>query len=249
VVISIITLLISILLPALQSARNTAKRIACLSNLRQIGIACAAYEADEGRLPIHWAEYSPTGSIWNNRVSTHGTTANPVDARAVYEDYLSATHFLTCPVLGAPLDRSINTIPLGTQRVYIDYSLTFGYHFDFDGTTYDITKLWTRSDDTWTYDGKVFSVLAGDFFFQFGTQIRVNHPGNVGFERFTRQGTTGGFTDAYYRGNIGLDIRQNLETNHLFKDGSAQNLPGSDSRMTPILSRNLSANYLMPNGS
>ena len=43
VVISIIALLVGILLPALGSARETAKKIKCLSNNKQIGIAQAAY--------------------------------------------------------------------------------------------------------------------------------------------------------------------------------------------------------------
>ncbi|MEM6459826.1 MAG: DUF1559 domain-containing protein [Planctomycetota bacterium] len=51
VVISIIALLIALLLPALQNARNTARDVACSSNLRQIGIAIAAYETDYGVMP------------------------------------------------------------------------------------------------------------------------------------------------------------------------------------------------------
>ncbi|MEM8494795.1 MAG: DUF1559 domain-containing protein [Planctomycetota bacterium] len=46
VVISIIALLIALLLPALGAARNAARQVACTSNLRQIGIASAAYAAD-----------------------------------------------------------------------------------------------------------------------------------------------------------------------------------------------------------
>ena len=51
VVISIIALLISILLPALSNARETARAIQCGSNLRQVGIACYAYESDYGTMP------------------------------------------------------------------------------------------------------------------------------------------------------------------------------------------------------
>jgi prepilin-type N-terminal cleavage/methylation domain-containing protein/prepilin-type processing-associated H-X9-DG protein len=46
VVISIIALLIALLLPALQAARDTARDASCLSNLRQLGIVGAVYQAD-----------------------------------------------------------------------------------------------------------------------------------------------------------------------------------------------------------
>ena len=51
VVISIIALLIGILLPALGAARETARNATCLSNLRQIDVALAAYATDNQYLP------------------------------------------------------------------------------------------------------------------------------------------------------------------------------------------------------
>lgn len=48
VVISIVSLLIAILLPALGSARKSAQAISCLNNLKQIGIAEAVYENQTG---------------------------------------------------------------------------------------------------------------------------------------------------------------------------------------------------------
>jgi len=50
VVISIISLLMAILLPALQKARMASERAVCASNLRQVGIGQAAYAVDYDNL-------------------------------------------------------------------------------------------------------------------------------------------------------------------------------------------------------
>ena len=49
VVISIIAVLIAILLPAMQSAKETTRRSMCLSNLHQWGIGLATYAVDNSR--------------------------------------------------------------------------------------------------------------------------------------------------------------------------------------------------------
>ena len=46
IVIAIIAILASMLLPALRVARDKTKEIACVGNLRQIGVAAAMYLSD-----------------------------------------------------------------------------------------------------------------------------------------------------------------------------------------------------------
>lgn len=71
VVVAIIALLISILLPSLQSAREEAKSVACGSNLRQMGIALEAYLQDNrGYYPGEhsWRGGNLAFNVWAPRI-------------------------------------------------------------------------------------------------------------------------------------------------------------------------------------
>ncbi|HAI10772.1 MAG TPA: hypothetical protein DCM28_03650 [Phycisphaerales bacterium] len=65
VVISIVSLLISILLPALKSAREAGRAALCLSNLRQLSTATVVYTNDyNGTLPFGFGYFSSGSLQW-----------------------------------------------------------------------------------------------------------------------------------------------------------------------------------------
>ncbi len=73
VVIAIITILAALLLPALASAREKGRRSACLSNLRQIGIAIYCYAMDnDGKIP-----YGPVAPPFTSPASFYPSTGSP----------------------------------------------------------------------------------------------------------------------------------------------------------------------------
>ena len=63
VVVAIIGVLVALLLPAVQSAREAARRSQCINNLRQIGVATMHFESVNRRLPK---------GDWRQRTSSTG---------------------------------------------------------------------------------------------------------------------------------------------------------------------------------
>jgi len=83
VVISIISLLVAILLPALSDAREAAHRARCASNIRQFGLAAASYDMDFGWLP-------PSRGSW--------ATINV--ATLMRDSYSISEELVSCPSAG-----------------------------------------------------------------------------------------------------------------------------------------------------
>lgn len=68
VVIAIIGLLVALLLPAVQSARAAARRVACQNNIRQLGLASHSFHDTHGHFPSGYTQDRINGSYQGHSV-------------------------------------------------------------------------------------------------------------------------------------------------------------------------------------
>ncbi len=133
VVISIVALLISLLMPALSRSRESARDIACKSNLRQVGIGSWAYATDHrGLVPI----YIVSGSASHN---PQNHASNPVFQRFASQYLRSSTQAdqmlyagtLRCP--GRDMSRASSQVFVGS---YISGHVVASHYTRYMDTAY-----------------------------------------------------------------------------------------------------------------
>ncbi|HVM46435.1 MAG TPA: DUF1559 domain-containing protein [Candidatus Acidoferrum sp.] len=129
VVIAVVALLAALLLPALASAREKSRKAACISNLRQLGIAVQSYASDnEGKIP-----YGPKAPPFTNPADFYPSTGAPTSLISLQsgapvglglmlpQQLCGQPKVLFCPGSDQPLDANAELAKVGTSQAQSSY--------------------------------------------------------------------------------------------------------------------------------
>lgn len=93
VVMATIGILVSLTLPAVNSAREAARRVNCSSNLHQIGLALRIHHEHEGRFPVGGVEWRPAGNTTRRQLAWSAYILPYLEQQTLYDQLDLTTPF------------------------------------------------------------------------------------------------------------------------------------------------------------
>ncbi len=218
VVVAIIAILASLLLPALNSAKQKARLVLCKSNLRQIGVGGTIYTIDYDGYYFHRKGFlnatvgfpyllkAKLGSPW-------------YDDTTVMKDYIAdgmgCPFVANVPIFDSPYDHSNRSY---SYKLYFGWKLATGQ------------QQMSRAGDTMTWAGDEFDVVAADAYTYEAGDCRTSHPGSGGLTLNTQNDSTNSYS--YYTGVSGV-----FNLNFCKSDGSViefSNVTAFDDRLKRV---------------
>lgn len=203
VAIAIIAILAAILMPVFKVVRITAHSMACLNNLRQMGMSINAYAVDFGVLPANYKELENAPGV--NRIWALTQAATYLDAQKAGSDGNAAK----MDVLKCPGDRRIVT---GDDEAFMHHSITADtlmqctWINNSDGNWATYTRLWASyASNHSVFTGKRLAVAPDIVLFwdswTFTSQDNWSVPGTTRHNRNTnmvfRDGRAAGVTSSF----------------------------------------------------
>jgi prepilin-type N-terminal cleavage/methylation domain-containing protein len=171
VVITIIGMLVALLLPAVQAAREAARNVSCKNNVRQLVFAAQNFESQKKRFP-GYSNPLPVGTNFR-RVTWLVEMLGELDNSPLYEEFRDPLidppetpflAFMHCPSKGSP-DRSGPTNSYGINVGFIpgDFIGTGNFPDFANPAPYDdITNPHPRAGTVWEASMKAHNTIATD---------------------------------------------------------------------------------------
>lgn len=207
VVIAIIGILVALLLPAVQSAREAARRMQCQNNLKQLGLALHNYH------DVH--ESFPPSSIWANESTIETTNNDKLGPNWVIMilPQLEQQNLYNTFNFNQPIPHSDNAIPRSTRLTAMLCPSDSGFNSKpFKGSANSVTN---KLGDNWARGNYAANGALG-------FMTKTSHGANS-----AATAESDGWKDANKRGVMGANVSLNIGE---IRDGTSNTILCSEIR-------------------